>query len=1328
MSQPTRPAIHLRARKTLLRPRTFTVTLPDVGLVTARVAAPPLPAPRSALISERSTELYNAPAMARMVATSAEERIELLSNFLRYGAIFENDVYGWRGFPNKFVVRRKPESSTFTFIKFDNRGTHQETITEDPNVIHQNWEATAEFYTFWRRGGRVPIFQIAVTRAGRRVEYTGRDLPPYSNFALEKPLPQIELIWVEAVDVEEQDDQGRETGNTLINVLPDLRDPDSYRAFKMPAIHGLLPDEEGDVEIRRNVRRIGPDGEERNVRETRRFRRAREEDILSGIERLVSISREWTDIKERRISRGRDLPSMGEELERIMRAMGWTPSSEDPALNAAKRSDDISNKYIYIVPDETILTIWWPPAGRAADFSLASWVHPWAPYVLKEDKGTRAIRAGRHMCAFRAAVLTVGRTVPLRKNSEVYAAFDVDGVAANSRCWEVLRSVLPPGEDFILIDCRAANVPVAFSEKYFLVSMDNKYIAIENIKNVIALADGPTGPHWLAMSDAKIRDFLTRETVKTKAAVRKHNDLAPPTKLRKEKLLYLDFETAKDARDNTTEKHRHYVYGAAVMYDDVAKHFRPRPGKPVVVQLVEFLESLNFPFRAVMYNGRGFDSHFLVEAYTSMGYRVSSQNTIIAGSRYLKTGMTRGNFQATWDPQAFIPSSLDRAARDFGCACGGKIVFSHEEIEAIAEEASREVPADGDPNDIMCKIWEKIEERRGEKAVQEMIDYNVQDVRILKEVTEKLIECLKTCSVDLVQEYIDDARQTRAKFADRQRKVKERKIEPLDPTDSPTISNFAFSCLKRALTAAREVVGDRHAYLYTLLSTKYLFAGHPKRAEESTAVLNEVLGRNMDAAEAAFAYERIIRKSLIGGRCEITNPLTLREEKFSLDRDTPTPSTTEIPLNEPLLVPDVNGLYSHGAKGLFPVGELEAAAGLDDVYTKAGVHLVDVENQPAKAIIPIKTSDGRWDWKAGANYPAHDVEIGGVHFHRPEQVGKKITRRWLLATDIYELLQHGAKVTWHAGISYSDRTPLLEPFVRICDRRKNEQGISPAMRATWKIFQNSTYGKFLQKNRSETKTRIFSDIFSMKNEIIENPFDQVMGEAPQTLEVSEMTGGAWFVKVRAPWKPSSLPGIVGAQVYAHSRAHVYNNYFWPLCSQMPVRSPVCCDTDSAFMPLSSYRLLIERERTREDQFLAKDERDKKTGLSVVESAVDRAYFAARKAYWLSDNRLHEPGYCAELAPYAFSEEEWARKSAGELKPKTRLKGCRAASNPPPLWELKNEAGAIEDHGRGIGEKFFTTAIKNDIAGDKFLSFSHWHIKSSRVAGVMLLRGWKRFKA
>lgn len=1429
-----------RQARSLLRPGTRTIALPS-GQQASLTVAPPAPAPRPRvirLVGESSNELYSATRMARLASNSEAEYQRLIRSMLEYGAILENDVYGWRGFPNKFVVRRKPESSVFTFIKFNERGVHHEEVTEEPEIISENWDATLQFFENWRRGERVPIFTMSRVKGGRRVEYTGRDLPPYDMFEGEKPLPQIELIRASFLaerwfDADRQEHSRKE--------LPNLADPEVYFTYKMPAIHSLIPDPNGDL-VKRGLVAADPEtGRNVGAPDRQRYRRATPRELDEQFALLLDISRELPDIKESIRERNSQLPWQGIKTE--WRHLPWARSeflritaeirSRLGIDRAGGHSSDIDmDSEDCIVVGETILTIWWPPAGRADEFDLSTWVHPWNTFVFKEDKGTRAIRAAPNMCAYKAAVLTVGRKVPLRKNTEIYSVFNTDGVCANSICWQKLRELLPTGETLTLVDCRGGNIPIDNGEKCMLVSMEGERVDIESVKNVIALVDGRSGPHWLPMSDEKLRSFLARETKKLQAAVQKHTEKREPQTI-KQKNVYIDFETAKDCRDNTTTKHRHYVYGAAIMYDDVAKHFRPQPAKSVMTQLIEYLEGLPFKFTAVMFNGRGFDSHFLVEAYTELGYRVSTHETIVAGSKYLKVGVVRGNFQASWDPNAFIPTSLDRAARDFGCESGGKIAFSHDEIEQLAEEAALEVSADAEPNEIMVKIWDKIAQNKGEKAVSDMIEYNIQDVRILKEVSEKLIACLKTCSVDLIAEYAEDARQQRIKLGlkaskkkpkkavkkvrkeppisafmqdrgkhieyflkadiadrawigaltreryvkndyttmdfylkadeavqerirefmkerireaelkDQQEKLKaaarlpptltyaeDDEIAPLDPTQSPTISSFAFSCLSKALSVAREIIGEKHEHLYTLLSTRHLFAGCKKRAQNSAEVLSNVLGDELSPEDAAYAYEKIIRQTLIGGRCEITNPITLREEKFSIDADTPNPSTTEIPLTESILVPDINGLYSHGARGLFATGELEVAQGLDDVRTKAGVHLVDIENQPAKAMIPIRTEDGRWDWKAGANYPAHDVEMGGVRFHRPEQVGQKITERWTLSTDIEHLLDKGAKITWHCGFNYTSRFAILEPFVRICDKRKNEAGVSPALRSTWKIFQNSTYGKFLQKNRSETKSRIFSDVFTMNQEIVESPFEQVMGEAPQTLEVSEMTGGAWFVRVRAPWKPSNLPGIVGAQVYAHSRAHVYNNYFYPLAQQMPVRSPIACDTDSAFMPLSSYRILLEREAAKgpnEPQFLARDEKDKKTGLSVVETACDKAIFAARKAYWLSANRLHEPGYCAELAPYAFTPEKWEQTKTSELKPKTRLKGCRAASNPPPQWELKRGEHIVA-HGKGIGEDFFSAAVKHNIRETERLMFSHWHIKSSRTAGVMLLRGWKKFTA
>jgi len=291
---------------------------------------------------------------------------------------------------------------------------------------------------------------------------------------------------------------------------------------------------------------------------------------------------------------------------------------------------------------------------------------------------------------------------------------------------------------------------------------------------------------------------------------------------------------------------------------------------------------------------------------------------------------------------------------------------------------------------------------------------------------------------------------------------------------------------------------------------------------------------------STFEYDEIIRKAMIGGRCQIFN---LMEEK-----------------NYHVQSIDVVSLYPFVMMNKeFPylpetyVGHKTWKKALDkewfiatDVFVenKFGIYEAEILSQPFDKVVPKRNDDNTWDWAC-----------------------EQCFKCWVDNITLHCLRRHGGSFKVISGYYFDlpqDKifSSFLEPMMKekMCQdeyHAKCSTDFNPALRECIKLLMNSLSGKMGQLPITTDKTICDT----------QQSCDKFLDKHQKSAEVMSIRNKLWLLKAKIEKPKIKSPTILAVLIYAYAREYMYDNFI------SKVRYKYGMDTDSLFIRISEIKNL-----------------------------------------------------------------------------------------------------------------------------------------------------------
>lgn len=237
--------------------------------------------------------------------------------------------------------------------------------------------------------------------------------------------------------------------------------------------------------------------------------------------------------------------------------------------------------------------------------------------------------------------------------------------------------------------------------------------------------------------------------------------------------------------------------------------------------------------------------------------------------------------------------------------------------------------------------------------------------------------------------------------------------------------------------------------------------------------------------------------------------------------------------------------------------------------------------------VKYPTGNSRWSEKPSFEWSTNKMGFYNIRFSPPKDIRHPILPRktkgggveWSLldgegvynSVDIQNAFDNGYKIEFHGKcLVYDDTADVFQKYITTIFKKKEtaEREKNEVQRQVWKLFQNSLYGKTLQKAIFD-KTEIINDIagfYKFSRDFIINDFhildnDKVLltGESKDEIQATKIT------------KPCQL----GSFVTAYSR-RLMLHFMKAVDPTLKSQIFTYTDTDSLHLKSYAYKILVEK--------------------------------------------------------------------------------------------------------------------------------------------------------
>lgn len=498
----------------------------------------------------------------------------------------------------------------------------------------------------------------------------------------------------------------------------------------------------------------------------------------------------------------------------------------------------------------------------------------------------------------------------------------------------------------------------------------------------------------------------------------------------------------------------------------------------------------------IAYNGSGFDHLLLFSYLVRKGYRCLQPPNMRGKLNHMKFILKEGHLLEVWDPYLFLMRSLASAADAFQLRLS-KGSLDHRQVQDAYTR--------GDLG------------RWLEEHGRELEEYNRQDVRVLEQLTHKLLEAIRIAT-------------------------------QLDALKSPTIASLCYKLWKSTL-------------------------GHPNRSGPED--VHDVLPCRTKSIDS------LVRKAMVAGRTQGVPGITSFASSTSVSANGNITRTSKLKMVDVVsLYPFVMSSMNFPVGREVPIAQPEEALRMFNTRRGLGIYYIRWNQQPLEDrqpeewrytksyfILPTRGEDGRLNWKEpqGQGFvPCVTIRqllrYGAQVEFLPDPESGLAGIYWLRTRKVFQ--------------SYvTQLSQLKEEQDRLKDSRNPSlrQRYNPALREMGKLMLNSLSGKVGQRNfESQSK------FVQSKEQLIRSLNELGITSAEEAQEVGFSLHPTTTHSAFIEWKDvgyyrNPKPSQLMVFIYAYAREYMYEMLF----SKMPV---FYSDTDSAVVLEEHWQAFIPKIR------------------------------------------------------------------------------------------------------------------------------------------------------